>query len=67
MSPLAGCIIIAIMLSVVADAISKAANATAYRSDATYWRNAYESLVKQTGRDLNDGLGFDPRSRKAPQ
>lgn len=33
--------------------------------DAVYWRNAYETLVKQTGRDLNDGLGIDPRSRKA--
>ncbi len=32
--------------------------------DAAYWRNAYETLVKQTGRDLNDGLGLDPR--KAP-
>jgi len=29
--------------------------------DAAYWRNAYETLVKQTGRDLNDGLGTDPR------
>ena len=28
---------------------------------AAYWRNAYELLVKQTGRDLNDGLGLDPR------
>lgn len=27
-----------------------------------YWRTAYETLVKQTGRDLNDGLGCDPRS-----
>lgn len=26
-----------------------------------YWRNAYEELVKQTGRDLNDGFGIDPR------
>lgn len=32
--------------------------------DALYWRNAYEELVKQTGRDLNDGLGRDPRSLK---
>lgn len=31
------------------------------RQDAAYWRNAYETLVKQTGRDLNDGLGLDPR------
>lgn len=22
-----------------------------------YWRNAYEELVRQTGRDLNDGYG----------
>ena len=29
--------------------------------NAAYWRNAYETLVKQTGRDLNDGLGRDPR------
>lgn len=26
-----------------------------------YWRRAYEELVSQTGRDLNDGLGADPR------
>lgn len=26
-----------------------------------HWRKAYEDLVKQTGRDLNDGLGLDPR------
>ncbi len=32
---------------------------------AAYWRNAYEALVKQTGRDLNDGLGVDPRRRAA--
>lgn len=32
--------------------------------DRNYWRNAYEELVKQTGRDLNDGLGRDPRSAK---
>lgn len=29
--------------------------------DADYWRKAYEDLVDQTGRDLNDGLGVDPR------
>lgn len=29
--------------------------------DAAYWRNAYETLVEQTGRDLNDGFGIDPR------
>lgn len=33
------------------------------RRDAAYWRAAYELLVKQTGRDLNDGLGVDPRKR----
>lgn len=31
------------------------------KRDAAYWRNAYETLVKQTGRDLNDGYGLDPR------
>lgn len=31
------------------------------KASAIYWRNAYETLVKQTGRDLNDGLGLDPR------
>lgn len=31
--------------------------------DVNYWRSAYEELVKQTGRDLNDGLGLDPRKR----
>lgn len=31
------------------------------RAVALYWRNAYEMLVRQTGRDLNDGLGLDPR------
>lgn len=30
-------------------------------NSALYWRNAYEELVRQTGRDLNDGLGPDPR------
>lgn len=25
--------------------------------DARYWRAAYEDLVRQTGRDLNDGHG----------
>lgn len=29
--------------------------------DTAYWRMAYEQLVEQTGRDLNDGLGPDPR------
>jgi hypothetical protein len=28
---------------------------------AAYWKRAYEMLVEQTGRDLNDGLGHDPR------
>lgn len=31
--------------------------------DAAYWRKSYEDLVKQTGRDLNDGLGIDPRTK----
>lgn len=31
-----------------------------------YWREAYEALVRQTGRDLNDGLGADPRRIKPP-
>lgn len=35
------------------------------RYAAQYWREAYELLVNQTGRDLNDGLGLDPRSRAA--
>jgi len=30
---------------------------------AKYWRKAYETLVAQTGRDLNDGLGIDPRKK----
>lgn len=34
-----------------------------YGHDAVYWRKSYEDLVKQTGRDLNDGLGLDPRKR----
>jgi len=29
--------------------------------DRAYWRKSYEDLVLQTGRDLNDGLGPDPR------
>lgn len=29
--------------------------------DALYWKRAYELLVWQTGRDLNDGYGRDPR------
>ena len=32
--------------------------------DAGYWRRSYEELVKQTGRDLNDGLGLDPRVKR---
>ena len=32
-------------------------------SRALYWRKAYEELVRQTGRDLNDGLGVDPRKK----
>ena len=34
-----------------------------------YWKNAYELLVKQTGRDVNDGYGLDPRKPqpRAPQ
>lgn len=35
-------------------------------SDAAYWRKAYEDLVDQTGRDLNDGLGIDPRRADRP-
>lgn len=31
------------------------------KRDVTYWRAAYEELVRQTGRDLNDGFGVDPR------
>ncbi len=44
-----------------------AARAAGAVRDAAYWRNAYEELVKQTGRDLNDGLGLDPRSYAAKQ
>lgn len=35
------------------------------KRDVAYWRNAYEALVKQTWRDLNDGLGPDPRGRRS--
>lgn len=35
------------------------------KSDAMYWRTAYEELVRQTGRDLNDGFGVDPRRTHA--
>lgn len=65
MGALVGCIVIAFVLLFVVDAIHKAAGASAYQADARYWRKAYETLVAQTGRDLNDGLGIDPRSRKA--
>jgi hypothetical protein len=34
---------------------------TRLRQDRDYWRNAYETLLAQTGRDLNDGYGRDPR------
>jgi len=37
------------------------AKVSRFRNDAAYWRSAYETLVRQTGRDLNDGLGLDPR------
>lgn len=33
-------------------------------SDARDWRRAYELLVEQTGRDLNDGYGVDPRKHR---
>lgn len=32
------------------------------QNSASYWREAYETLVSQTGRNLNDGLGVDPRT-----
>lgn len=32
-------------------------------ANVAYWRKAYETLVAQTGRDLNDGLGIDPRRK----
>lgn len=44
--------------------VRRHAKATRAGVDAAYWRNAYEALVKQTGRDLNDGLGLDPRVKR---
>lgn len=38
-----------------------------HEADARYWRAAYEGLVGQTGRDLNDGLGRDPRRAAQPK
>lgn len=35
-------------------------------AEGRYWRKAYETLVEQTGRDLNDGYGIDPRKPKGP-
>ena len=64
MGSLAGCIIIALALSFVVEAINKASNADRYKADAAYWRKSYETLVDQSGRDVNDGLGRDPRSLK---
>lgn len=29
--------------------------------DRDYWRSAYRTLRESTGRDINDGLGLDPR------
>jgi hypothetical protein len=46
--------------------IQNGERAQAAARDANYWRNAYEELVRQTGRDLNDGLGVDPRKSQAP-
>lgn len=37
------------------------------RRDSRYWRRAYTDLVKQTGRDPNDGLGPDPRKTWATE
>lgn len=31
------------------------------KNEALYWREAYETLVRQTGRDINDGFGIDSR------
>lgn len=67
MAALCGCIIIAIMLGYVVDAINRASGSRQHQADAAYWRKAYEDLVKQSGRDLNDGLGFDKRSMKVHQ
>lgn len=64
MATLAGCIIIALALSFVVDAIDRASEVRKHRVDAAYWRNAYETLVNQSGRDVNDGLGRDKRSLK---
>jgi hypothetical protein len=65
MTTLAGCIIIALALGFVVEAINRASQSGKHQADAAYWRNAYETLVKQSGRDLNDGLGRDERSLKA--
>ncbi len=65
MAALAGCIIIALMLGSVIEAIDRASGAKKHKADAAYWRKAYETLVDQSGRDVNDGLGFDARSKKA--
>jgi hypothetical protein len=35
--------------------------------DRDMWRAAYEALVAQTGRDLNDGWGIDPRKRTSKE
>jgi hypothetical protein len=64
MATFAGCIIIALALSCVVAAIDRASEVRKHRADAAYWRNAYETLVKQSGRDVNDGLGRDNRSLK---
>ncbi len=36
-------------------------DALKFENAALYWRKAYETLVAQTGRDINDGYGIDPR------
>lgn len=65
MGALAGCIIIALALGFVVEAIDRASGAEKLRADAAYWRNAYETLVNQSGRDVNDGSAV--RSQPLPR
>jgi hypothetical protein len=58
-------VLILIGLLAVRDALMGLSDAPKLKRDVLYWRRSYEELVEQTGRDLNDGYGRDPRKPKA--
>ena len=59
-----GSIVLVIIALAILDTVRDRIGIKKLKNDVRYWRQAYEVLVAQTGRDLNDGLGRDPRSMK---